>query len=85
MITKTMKWVSISALLLVVLWRPSASYQLPLGFVTCAGAALVVLALFSIKRGIETYVDNRFNSAQRVTVKALSVGSRAPLRTQWRR
>ena len=76
MITKTIKWVSITALVLMVaLWRPSASYQLPLGFFICGGAALVVLALFSIKRGIETYVDNRFNPARQVTL----------LRTQGRR
>ena len=33
MVTKIVEWVSIMALLLVVSWRPSASYQLPLGFV----------------------------------------------------
>jgi hypothetical protein len=49
MVTKTMKWVSITALLLAVSWRPSANYQIPLDFVVCACAALVVLALFSIK------------------------------------
>jgi hypothetical protein len=73
MVTKIMEWVSITALLLVVSWRPSASYQLPLDFVACAGAVLVVLALFSIKRRIETHygvygVDNRSNP-RRVTVK----------------
>ncbi len=66
MFTKIMKWVSITALLLVVTWRPSANYQLPLGFVLCAGAAMVVLALFAIKQRIETHygvygVDNRSN------------------------
>jgi hypothetical protein len=72
MVTKIMKWVSITALLLVVSWRSSANYQIPLDFVVCAGAVLVVLALFSIKHRIEThygvYGDNRSNS-RRVTVK----------------
>jgi len=65
MVTKIMKWVSITALLLVVSWRPSASYQLPLDFVVCAGAVLVVLALFSIKHEIETHygVDSGSNPA----------------------
>ncbi len=69
MVTKIMKWVSITALLLVVSWRPSASYQLPLHFVVCAGAVLVVLALFFIKHRIETHygvygLDNRSNPAR---------------------
>ena len=73
MFTKIMKWVSITALLLVVTWRPSANYQIPLDFVVCAGAVMVVLALFSIKHRIETHygvygVDNRCNPARRVTV-----------------
>ncbi len=55
MLTKIMQWVPITALLLVVSWRPSANYQLPPDFVVCAGAALVVLALFFIKREIETH------------------------------
>jgi len=46
MVTKIMKWVFITALLLVVSWRPSASYQLPLDFVVCAAAVLAVLTLF---------------------------------------
>ncbi len=55
MVTKIMKWVSITALLLVVTWRPSANYQIPLDFVVCTGAAMVVLALFSIKHRFETH------------------------------
>ncbi len=71
MVTKIMAWVSMTALLLVVSWRPSASYQLPLDFVVCAGAILVVLALFFSKHEIEPYygLDNRCNPARRVTVK----------------
>ena len=72
MITKIMEWVSITALLLVVSWRPVASYQIPLDFVVWGGALMGVLALFFIKREIETHydVDNRSNPAtRRVTVK----------------
>jgi len=67
MVTKIMKWVSITALLLTVFWHPSAS----LDFVVCAGAILVVLALFFIKQEIETYygVDNRPRHQRRVTVR----------------
>ncbi|PYU31237.1 MAG: hypothetical protein DMG28_15925 [Acidobacteria bacterium] len=66
MVTKIMKWVSITALLLTVFWHPSAS----LDFVVCAGAILVVLALFFIKQEIETYygVDNRSKPESRVAV-----------------
>jgi hypothetical protein len=46
MVTTIMKWVSLTALLLVVLLRPSASHQLALDFLVCAGAFMVVLALF---------------------------------------
>ena len=72
MITKIMEWVSITALLLVVSWRPFASYQIPLDFVVCGGALMGVLALFFIKREIETHcvIDNRSNPAtRRVAVK----------------
>jgi len=72
MVTKIMEWVSITALLIVVSWRPFASYQIPLDFVVCAGFVMGVLALFFIKHEIETHydVDNGSNSARRrVTVK----------------
>ncbi len=71
MVTKIMKWVSTTALLLVVSWRPVASYQITLDFVVCADFVMAVLALFFIKREIETHydVDNRSNPARRVTVK----------------
>jgi len=71
MITKIMEWVSITALLLVVSWRPFASYQLPVDFVVLRGALVGVLTLFLIQHEIETHydVDNRFNPARRVTVK----------------
>lgn len=71
MVTKIMEWVSITALLLAVTWRPFASYQLPVDFVVCGGALVGVLALFFIKHELETRhdVDNRSNPATRVTVK----------------
>ena len=61
MVTKIMEWVSITVLLLVVPWRPVASYQIPRDFVVCAVSVLGVLALFFIKHEIETHcdVDNR--------------------------
>jgi hypothetical protein len=43
MLTKIMKWVCISALLLAVIWRSSANYQILLEFLVCLGAVLVVL------------------------------------------
>ena len=57
MVTKIMEWVSITALLLAVTWRPFASYQLRVDFVVCGGALVGVLALFFIKREIETHYD----------------------------
>ena len=62
MVTKIMKWVSITALPLAVTWRPSANYQIPLDFVVCAGAVMVVLALFFIKHEMDP-------TPRRVTVK----------------
>jgi hypothetical protein len=66
-----MRWIPITALLLVLTWRPSANYQILLHFLVCASAVMVVLALFFIKHEIETHyaVDNRSNPARRVTVK----------------
>ena len=71
MVTKIMEWMSITALLMVVSWRPLASYQIPLDFMVCAGSVMGVLALFFIRHEIETHydVDNRFNPARRDTVK----------------
>lgn len=57
MVTKIMEWVSITALVLVVSWRPIASYQIPLDVVVCAGSVMGILALFFIKREIETHYD----------------------------
>ena len=72
MVTKIMEWVFITALLLVVSCRALASYQIPLDFVVCAGSVMGVLALFFIKREIETHydVDDGSNPGpRRVTVK----------------
>ncbi len=71
MVTKTMQWVSITALLLAVTWRPAVNYQIPLDFLVCAGAVLVVLALFFFKHeiGTHTRVDNRSDLGGQVTVR----------------
>ena len=69
MVTKIMEWVSITVLLMVVSWRPFASYQIPLDFVVCAASVLGVLVLFKREIGDHCDVDNRSNPARRVTVK----------------
>ena len=60
-LTTIVKWVSLAVLILTVTPRPSANYQIPLGFVVCAGVIMVFLALFFIKHRIKTRyaVDNR--------------------------
>jgi len=55
MVGKIMQWVLLTALLLAVIWRPSANYQILLHFVVCAGAVMVILALVFIKHRIETH------------------------------
>ena len=55
--TKIMQWVLLTALLLVVTWRPFATYQLPVDFVVCGGALVGVLALFFIKHESETHTE----------------------------
>ena len=52
MVTKIMEWVSITALLMVMSWRPFASYQIPPDFVVCAGFVMGVLAIFFVKQEI---------------------------------
>ncbi|MBZ5562026.1 MAG: hypothetical protein LAP13_06360 [Acidobacteriia bacterium] len=42
MFTKIMKWVSIMALLLAFVWRPSTSYQVMLEILICVSALMVV-------------------------------------------
>ena len=70
MATRIVKWVSLTALVLMVAsWPASASYQLPLSFVICAGAVMAVLTLFSIKRRIEIHLDNRSNLGKQIPVK----------------
>ena len=46
MVTRSLKWVCTTALLLVVLLRSSASHQLSVDFLVSTGAFMVVLALF---------------------------------------
>jgi hypothetical protein len=41
-LTKTMKWVSITGLLLALRWPPSTSYQVTLEILICVSALLVV-------------------------------------------
>jgi uncharacterized protein DUF6804 len=43
MFANTMKWVSISALLLAAFWRSAANYQLLLNFVISLGAVVVIM------------------------------------------
>ncbi len=69
MVRKIMQWVPITVLLLVVTWRPSASYQIVLHFMVCAGAVMVVLALFSIKHRTHYAVDNRSDAGRQLTVR----------------
>ena len=57
MVTKIMKWVCVTALLLAVTWRPAENHQMQLDFVVCGGALVGVLALFFIKHEIETHPD----------------------------
>ncbi len=66
MVTKIMQWVSITALLLAVMWRPAANYQILLHLLVCAGAVMMVLALFSTKHRVETHyaVDNKSDVGQ---------------------
>jgi hypothetical protein len=53
MVTRSLKWVFITALLLVVLLRSSASHQPSIDLLVCAGAFMVVLFLFLRARGSE--------------------------------
>ncbi len=71
MVRENMQWVPITVLLLAVTWRPSANYQILLHFVVCAGAVMVILALFFIKHRIGTHyvVDNRPELGEQVTVR----------------
>ena len=54
MVRKIMQWIPITALLLTATWRPSTNYQILLDLAVCAGAVMVVLALFFIERESET-------------------------------
>jgi hypothetical protein len=49
MLTKSMEWLSIAALLLAVFWRSSANFQLVLESVVCVTGLLVVMQ--AVRRG----------------------------------
>lgn len=71
MVTKIMEWVSITALLVMVSWRPFASYQILLDSVVCAAFVLGALVFFFIKHDRETHcdVDDRPDPRDQVTVR----------------
>jgi hypothetical protein len=71
MFRKNMDLVTVTVLLLGMTWRPAANCPILLHFVFCAGAFMVVLALFFIKDEIEAHydVDSGSNPARQVTVK----------------
>ena len=51
MLTKIVKWVSVAALLLALLWPSSSGYRILLaGFAVCAGAILATQASRAVKR-----------------------------------
>ena len=56
MLTRIMKWVAITALLIAaVLWRSAVNSELPqflLGFVVCLGAAVVVMQAVRARRHV---------------------------------
>ena len=58
MVTRSLKWIFITALLLVVLLRSSAAHQLSVDFFVCAGAFMVVLVLFLQTRGSDFLPSN---------------------------
>ncbi len=75
MVTRSLKWVCITALLLVVLLRSSASHQLSVDFLVCAGAFTVVLALISenTRIGLPTVPITRSDLGPANHCKAVSV------------
>ena len=74
MVTRSLKWVFITALLLVVLLRSSASHQLSVDFLVCAGAFMVVLALILKTRGRTFYSSNNRSDLEPAShCKAVSV------------
>lgn len=81
MARKIRQWALITALLMAVIWRPSAKYQILLHFVVCAGAILVILALVFIEPGIETH----YAVSKRVTLGCERGGPGASLKMQRRR
>jgi len=52
MLTKIMKWSSLAALLMALLWRFSEGFQVVLEFVVCVGAFLVVIQALRARKYI---------------------------------
>jgi len=50
MLTNTMKWVSMAALLSAMMWHPSGGYQTLLQVLVLAGAALVIVQSFRVDK-----------------------------------
>lgn len=71
MVTRITKWVSLTALVTVVSWRPSANYQMLLHFWVCAGAVMAGLGFFLIKPRVQTHyaVDNRSDAGKPITAR----------------
>lgn len=57
MVTRIVTWASVLVVLLLVLWGRSAGPGLPLDFIVLAGAVLLILTLFFLKRQIEIHQD----------------------------
>ena len=73
MVTKIMKWVCVTALLLAVTWRPAENHQMQLDFVVCGGALVGVLAIFLNTKSTLTQIQPREAShCKAVSVAVLS-------------
>jgi hypothetical protein len=71
MFRKIMQWIPTTVLLLALTWHPSANYQILLHFVLCAGAVMVILALFFVKQGIGIHdaIDNKQDLGEQITLR----------------
>jgi hypothetical protein len=69
MLRKTVQWIPITVLFLAVTRRPAANYQILMHFMICAGAVMVVLALFKCRIETHSAVDNRSDAGKQVTVR----------------
>jgi hypothetical protein len=55
MSSRILEWASITTLLLVVAWRPSAGPHLPLDLMVCAGTVMLALGLL-FRRDLELHL-----------------------------